>query len=46
MSRAKNELKKWAPQRGKKVMGIPEWFGFLIVMVFAIALVFFIASAH
>jgi hypothetical protein len=30
--------KKWAPQRGKKIMGMPEWLRFAIVMVFVIAL--------
>lgn len=28
----------WAPQRGKKIMGMPEMLGFGIVLVFVIVL--------
>lgn len=34
MGKAKDELKSWFPKRGKKIMGIPEILGFLIILVF------------
>ena len=43
MGKAKDELKNWVPKRGKKIMGIPEWLGFLIVLAFVIVVLVLVA---
>jgi hypothetical protein len=43
MSRAKDELKHWVPQRGKKIMGIPEYLGFTVVLIIVIIILIAVA---
>jgi hypothetical protein len=40
MGKAKDELKNWAPKRGKKIMGVPEWLGFAVVLIFVFAVIY------
>jgi hypothetical protein len=43
MGKADGELKNWLPKRGKKIMGIPETLGFIIVLVFVVVVLVLVA---
>lgn len=36
----------WAPKKGRKVHGVPEWLGFLIIMAFCAGLIILAVSIH